>query len=134
MLVQHSTRPFAELISSLTMKIQLTPALQDALDLERGVVDSTPFEMRGCARFRCFGKCLVTLAPSSFSMPGQEPESLAIVRDVSRTGFGIVTHQQWFPEQVLNLTLEKADITARVARVRRLGPKCYEIGLADREA
>jgi len=62
-------------------------------------------------------------------MPAQELQSLAIVRDLSRKGIGIISHQQWYPEHGIELQLENASEDARVARTRRLTPWCYEVGL-----
>jgi hypothetical protein len=62
-------------------------------------------------------------------MPGQELESRAIVQDLSRKGVGIISHQQWYPEQTLELQMPNATLSTRVARVRKLGPYCYEVGL-----
>ena len=62
-------------------------------------------------------------------MPGQELQSLAIVRDISRNGIGLIAHQQWYPEQLIQLLLENANLDVRVARARRAGPFCFEVGL-----
>ena len=114
MLVEHRQQSFEQMIETVVMKIQLTDALRDALELERGAATSSPFEMRNSARFRCNGKCIVTFAAESYQLPGQESISLAIVRDVSRTGLGIISHQQLFPEQVIEFVLANANLTNRV--------------------
>jgi hypothetical protein len=129
MLVKRSQQSFEQLIESLTMRIQLTEPLKESLRKERGATPTNPFELRGASRFRCFGECIATLDPDSFPMPGQELQSLAFVRDLSRKGVGIISHQQWYPEQVLELQLENAVVEARVARTRRHAPLCYEVGL-----
>ena len=129
MLVEHRLPTFEQMSESLGMLIQLTDGLRLTLDSERGPTKTNLFELRGSSRFRCCGKCVVTLSPNSFQMPGQAAQSLAIVRDVSRKGIGLIAHQQWYPEQLLNLLLETATVEARVARVRRAGPFCFEVGL-----
>ncbi len=129
MLVEHRLPTFEQMSESLSMLIQLTDGLRLTLDSERGPTKTNLFELRGSSRFRCCGKCVVTLSPNSFQMPGQAAQSLAIVRDVSRKGIGLIAHQQWYPEQLLNLLLENATVEARVARVRRAGPCCFEVGL-----
>ena len=129
MLVEHRLPTFEQMSESLGMLIQLTDGLRLTLDSERGPTKTNLFELRGSSRFRCCGKCVVTLSPNSFQMPGQAAQSLAIVRDVSRKGIGLIAHQQWYPEQLLNLLLETATVEARVARVRRAGPCCFEVGL-----
>ena len=129
MLVEHRSPTFEQVSESLSMLIQLTDGLRLTLDSERGPTKTNLFELRNSSRFRCCGKCVATLYPDSFQMAGQAPKSLAIVRDISRKGIGLIAHQQWYPEQMLNLLLENATVEARVARVRRAGPCCFEVGL-----
>jgi hypothetical protein len=128
-LVEHCLPTFEQVSESLSMLIQLTDELRFTLDSERGPTQTNLFELRGASRFRCCGKCVGTLSPDSFQMPGQAAKSLMIVRDISRKGIGLISHQQWYPEQQLNLLLENATVEARVARVRRVGPYCFEVGL-----
>lgn len=129
MLVKHSQPSFEQLLESVEMRIELTESLEKSLHSERGATHTNPFELRGASRFRCFGECIATLAADSFKMPGQESQSRAIVRDLSRNGVGLISHQQWFPEQGIELQLENAVVLTRVARTRRLAPLCYEVGL-----
>ncbi len=129
MLVEHRSPTFEQLVESLEMRIQLTDVLSETLSSERGATSTNLFELRSTSRFRCNGKCIVSMSPGSYRMPGQELQSLAIVRDISRKGMGLIAHQQWYPEQLLDLLLENAKVEARVARVRRTGPFCFEVGL-----
>ncbi len=129
MLVEHRSPTFEQLVEALTMRIQLTDVLRETLSSERGPTSTNLFELRSTSRFRCNGKCVVTLALDSYRMPGQESQSLAIIRDISRKGIGLIAHQQFYPEQLLDLLLESARVEARVARVRRAGPFCFEVGL-----
>ena len=129
MLVEHRSPTFEQLVESLEMRIQLTEVLSETLSSERGATSTNLFELRSTSRFRCNGKCVVSMSPGSYRMPVQELQSLAIVRDISRKGIGLIAHQQWYPEQLLDLLLESAKVEARVARVRRAGPFCFEVGL-----
>ncbi len=129
MLVKHCQQTFEQLVDSLVMRIQLTDSLKESLNSDRGATRTNPFELRGASRFRCFGECVATIPTNSFRMPGQETQSIAIVRDLSRKGIGIITHQQLYPEQMIDLQLENAAVEARVARTRCLAPFCFEVGL-----
>jgi len=129
MLVKNRQQSFDQLIATLDMRVQLTESLIESLGSERGVTRTNPFEHRRVARFRCNGECVTKISNSSFHMPGQETESLAIVRDLSRKGVGIISHQQWYPEQTMEVQMINASVSARVARVRKLGPCCFEVGL-----
>lgn len=129
MLVEHRSPTFEQLTESLSMLVQLTDKLREILSSEPGTTNRCLSEARSAPRFRCCGKCIITISPDSYRMSGQESQSLGIVRDVSRKGFGIVAHQQWYPEQLVELLLENATVQTRVARARRAGPFCFEIGL-----
>ncbi len=129
MLVKHNQQSFEQIIELLTMRIRLTESLAESLRNERGAAHTNPFELRSASRFKCFGEGIVTFTPESFQMPEQESPSLVIVRDLSRKGIGILSHQQWYPEQEVQLQMEHATVFARIARARRLAPFCYEVGL-----
>ncbi len=129
MLVEHRSPTFEQLVEALEMRIQLTDMLSETLSTERGATSTNLFELRSTSRFRCNGKCVVSMSQGSYRMPGQELQSLAVVRDISRKGMGLIAHQQWYPEQLLDLLLESAKVEARVARVRRAAPFCFEVGL-----
>ncbi|MFO0921810.1 MAG: PilZ domain-containing protein [Pirellulales bacterium] len=128
MLADGSATAFLTLISQLPNKIELPRDLFEALSKERGVVDSTPFEARRSTRFRCSGTCIVEAEPGTRVYRRQELQSQGIVRDVSRSGVGVITHQQWFPGQRLRLRLEHATLVVEVARARKIASSCYEAG------
>ncbi len=129
MLVKHSQQTFEQLVESLVMRVQLTNSLKESLNSDRGATRTNPFELRGASRFRCNGECVATITSPSFRMPGQEIQSLAIVRDLSRKGIGILSHQQLYPEQLIDLQLENASVEARVARTLCHAHFCFEVGL-----
>lgn len=129
MLDKRCEQSFKQLTDSIENKLQLTESLLESLQSDRGATRSTPFELRSNSRFRCHGECIVEIAPDSFRMPSQDAQAIAVVRDLSRKGIGIIAHQQWYPDQLMVLQLENAKFVAQVARARRLGPCCFEIGL-----
>ena len=129
MLVQHCSPTFEQLIKNLDNRVKLTNELRELLKSERGATRPSLFELRGSSRFRCNGECVIVLSKLSYRMPEQEAESIAIVRDISRKGIGLISHQQWYPEQLMTLHLQNATLEVRVARVRRAGPFCFEVGL-----
>ena len=129
MLVEHRSQTFEQLSASLSMLIQLTDDLREVLSSAHGTTTRCLSEVRSAPRFRCCGKCIITISPDSYRMPGQESQSIGIVRDLSRKGIGIIAHQQLYPEQMVELLLENATVQSRVARALRAGPFCFEIGL-----
>ena len=129
MLVEHRSQTIEQLTESLSMLIQLTDKLREILKSEHGSTSRCLSEVRNTPRFCCHGKCIITISPDSYRMPGQESQTLGIVRNISRKGIGIIAHQQWYPEQMVELLLENAIVQTRVARARREGPFCFEIGM-----
>jgi hypothetical protein len=49
-------------------------------------------------------------------------------KDFSKTGFGFVAHQQYFPGEHVRVILATFWMEIAVRRCRRLGPACYEAG------
>lgn len=128
MFPSKSDQSLAERLDQLPMKIELPEALRLSMEVERGVVDSSPFEARRTARFRCRGIAVLDVLFSPLELPEQDPTAVVIVRDVSRTGLGIITHQQYFPDQLIRVQLENSIIEGRVARARKIAANCFEIG------
>lgn len=62
-------------------------------------------------------------------MPQPQPTRQVVVRDLSKTGVCILTSSEWYPEQFCRMQFAVGEMTARVMRARRLGHRCYEIGL-----
>ncbi len=129
MLENDRQQSFGQLIASLEMRIQLTDSLMELFGSERSVARTNLFELRASTRFPCHGECITRVADTTFRMPGQELESRAIIQDLSRKGVGIITHQQWYPEQALEVQMPTATLSTRVARTRKLGPFCFEVGV-----
>jgi hypothetical protein len=111
------------------LKIELPEDLRRTLEHERGSTDPNFYEERSTTRFRCYSQGMAHLTNSPFECEGFEADSVVIVRNLSRTGLGLISHQQWFPEQEVRVELPNATIWGRVARVRRIAVRCYEIGV-----
>ena len=128
MLEQSSSTEFDSLVSSLPMRILLPSHLEEALERERGACETNPFENRTAVRFRCNGRAVMELKDSSSAYPSQDKRVIVIVRDLSRSGMGVISHQQWFPDQEVDILVENGVLTATVVRARRIASRCYEIG------
>lgn len=128
MLVKTHSETFASLIEGLPNKIRLTSEMAEKLQT-RGVASSNPFENRAAARHRCHGFAAIDLVSSHPALSRNAETALAIIRDLSRTGIGLVTHQQWYPTEMVRIQLLNSIILGEVARARRCGRHCYELGL-----
>jgi hypothetical protein len=121
-------RTFKQLISEYAPSILLPRSVH--LDLNRRGMEQAQFdEVRFSPRFRCMGTTVIEWLESPIGMPLQFPTTQGVVRNVSRTGFSVLMDRQWFPEQVARLYFPIAIAKVRVIRARKLGLRCYDIGV-----
>ena len=133
MLEIASSKRFVEIVESMQDLVKLTPGLIEILQQERGVTDAQVHEQRKFARFRCYSYgILESTAESNHNLDRQET-CKAVIRDLSRNGFGLITNEQWFPTQQVRLSLPTGQSICEVARARYHGPDCFEIGLLLRK-
>lgn len=100
---------------------------------EAGYLSTTSFEERTNARLRVrtAGYIRFTKAPPCLqAQPGWRADKCAtvLIKDLSRTGIGILYHEQIFPGEEFSVVLHNRLITAVVVRCRRIGENCYETG------
>ena len=133
MLEIDSPNCFVDLSDSLSDLICLTPALAEILQQERGVTDSKCNELRKYARFRCNSYGIMEQTADSNRNLDRQETCKVVIRDISRNGFGVIAHQQWYPTQIVRLSLPTGQSYCEVARVRFHGPDCFEIGLQVRK-
>jgi hypothetical protein len=95
-------------------------------DLHRkGVAGTVHGDSRVAPRFRTNGPAILSWISSPRAMQQPQPTRQVIVRDLSKTGVGII---EWYPEQIGRLQFGMGEMTIRVMRSRRIGSRCYEIG------
>ncbi|MEQ1824335.1 MAG: PilZ domain-containing protein [Pirellula sp.] len=111
------------------MRIELSDSLRESLASERGVDSPNFFEGRHSARFRCHAYGILSILDDSFQMTNQESPSTCILQNISKSGMGLISHQQLFPEQLVNVQLKCGEFNGRVARIRRIKKNCFEVGL-----
>lgn len=100
---------------------------------ETGYLPTTAEEARGNARLRVrsIGDLLLTHTPSvlrSGLADRDKRTGKVLIKDLSRSGIGMLYHTQIFPEEQLQIRFQGRLIHTVVVRCRRLGEKCYEIG------
>ena len=127
MLDQADQAPFAQLIDAAPLRLEapVEPLPPPSADGARSV----PFEQRQSPRItlRRRGAMQVSRPLPAFAR-ASTPDGI-LVRDVSRRGLRFLFDQQLFPGEQLKIWLPEAELTAEVTRCRRLGPRCYEIGV-----
>jgi hypothetical protein len=119
---------FIQLIQDYPMTVLVPRNVH--LELERRGADQAHYEdVRMAPRFRCMGMGVIEWVESPVALPIKFPTTQAIVQNVSRTGFSVLVDRQWYPEQVARVFLPIAIATVRIVRTRRLGMRCYDMGL-----
>jgi hypothetical protein len=119
---------FEQLIAELPSTVLIPPRIQLELN-QQGTTSTVQEDVRIAPRFRCKGAAIFEWVSSPAGLPISFPMTQVIVRNVSRTGFSILVDRQWFPEQIGRLCLPIAIVTCRVVRARRLGSRCFDIGV-----
>ena len=127
MLGANDESNFIDLIDQYPLGVKIPPQIQLELR-ERGPAATRSDDTRVATRFRCNGPAILEWLASPSGLPVQFPTAQVVVRNLSRTGFAVLTERQWFPEQVAKIILPTAIVKAKVIRARRLGRQCYDIG------
>lgn len=119
--------PFEEQLKLYPIDFAIPPRVRE--DLQRkGTGAAMHNDNRESPRFRTNGPAILTWISSPPAVDKSHPTSQVIVRDISKTGVGILTSTQWFPEQVGKLEFAVGEMTVKVMRSRRIGPRCFEVG------
>ena len=115
-------------LEDLEFKVEL-PSWLDA-DLEkRGLIDARHCDQRRTPRFHCCGQGIISAQPSHLGEVFGQERALVVIRDISRTGLGLLTHQQWCPDQPVEILTATACIRGRSVRTRFIGPQCFSTGI-----
>lgn len=109
------------------LQVQLPPSLSGFFT-ESGYTPTTFAEHRTNARLRVRSEAVLTslYAPPFVKRAGQALRIL--VKDMSRSGIGILTPHQLWPTERFGVELYSRWIEAEVVRCRKLGDKCFEVG------
>jgi hypothetical protein len=127
MLADLSADAFHQLIAEVPLLVVLPPEL-DGFFEELGYTPSNPFDERRAPRLRLRCPALLEVTRTLPSARRETGLAHVLVSDVSRLGFGLLHHEQLWPEERITLWLPSHHLHATVVRCRRRGPSCYEIG------
>ncbi len=112
---------------SPNLKIVMPPSLANFL-MEAGYCDTTYFERRHVARLKIRFEAAMCIESSPPSVQRIERNSVVLVKDISRRGISILSHEQIWPEEKLYIRFQARQVRANVVRCRRLGDLCWECG------
>jgi len=120
-------RLLGTIMSSLSQQIRLPPEYEDFFT-QTGPTAPYPNDMRSSARTRV--RTHGVLLPES-PLPAfpRDPEPIAIyTADFSKTGFGFVAAEQFYPGEDVRILLATFWMQVKIRRCRRLGESCYAAG------
>ncbi len=100
---------------------------------ETGYLPTTAEEARCNARLRVrgVGDLLLTHTPPVLRdglSKRTKRTGKTLIKDLSRSGIGILYHEQIFPEELFQIRFQGRLINSIAVRCRRLGVQCYEVG------
>jgi hypothetical protein len=111
----------------------LLPEELKAFYIEKGYASSTAQESRCNARLRVRSQATLEFVETPSALRGsisRKPGTLScvLIKDISRSGIGILHHEQIFPAEHLSIVFQGRLIHALAVRCRRLGERCYDTG------
>ncbi len=101
--------------------------------VESGYAPSTNNEHRAVARLRVRREVVFsfTHTPKMVRrLVERQPQDThrGLLKDLSRTGMGLLYHEQLYPGESISMEFEQRLFEIEVVRCRRLDTACYEIG------
>lgn len=132
MLRQVPPAPFAQLIDTAPLRLE-DPAERSAPPAAFEGARTIPCEQRQSPRASLRRRGAMQVSQTLPALTRADAPGGILVRDVSRRGLQFLFDEQLFPGEQLKIWLPETELRGEVIRCRRLGPRCYEIGvrLAD---
>lgn len=113
--------------TDLPLLVQL-PEQMSGFFSEAGYLETVFCELRGQARLRV--RCISVLE-SEFLPPFlgiKQRRAKVFIKDLSRSGLGLLSHEQLWPCETFFVVLQGRRLNVRVVRCRKLAQACFEVG------
>jgi hypothetical protein len=115
------------MMQQVTWTIQLPPHMERFFQ-ESGLVASLPGDERRAARLMIRTRCILLPEAPLPAFPRPGIPAAVYTSDLSRNGIGFLSPYQYYPEEDVRLILPTMWLRGTIARSRRLGPNCFQIG------
>jgi PilZ domain len=109
------------------LKVQLPPVLAKFFE-EEGYTSSLYLEGRRNARLRIRREAIFRSIYVPAFAARDEVRFRVLIKDMSRTGLGILCHDEIFPSEQFQVDFQGRRIIATVVRCRELSERCFEVG------
>jgi len=114
-------------MASSNLKVVLPSSLASFYE-ESGYCDPSFFEQRRATRLNIRCEAAMCIESSPANVLRTERNSTVLVKDISKRGINVLTHEQLWPEEILYIRFQCRQIRVRVVRCRCLGESCWEVG------
>ncbi|WDI42775.1 hypothetical protein [Bremerella sp. P1] len=119
---------FQRAARDLTFQVQIPRTKMEQLG-KSGPTATTLTDQRRHVRFHQLKRCIVRCNPTFPTIERTSHLTLGLVTNISKDGVGFLFPVQLYPKERFVLRIEGSGmIPLTVARCRKLGPQCYEIG------
>ncbi len=108
-------------------KVVLPDSL-NAFYRESGYCNDESFEVRRASRLRIRREASMRIEESPANLHRIEREWGILVKDISRVGICILSHEVLWPDEKIFIRFRGRQVRAKVVRCRQLGPQCWECG------
>lgn len=127
MLGEDYQRRLGSLMEETPSRIELPAGYEDFFD-ESGPTQVLASDRRSTVRTRV--RTSGILIPDGWlpALPRRRSPSTIYTKDFSKTGFGFVADQQYFPGEQVRILLATFWMEIMICRCRRLGRMCFEAG------
>ncbi len=111
----------------LPLLVQL-PAEMSRFFQEAGYLETVFCELRGQARLRvrCQSELESDFVPPFLGI--KKRRAKVLIKDLSRSGLGLLSHEQLWPGETFWVELHGRRLHVRVVRCRKLAHACFEVG------
>lgn len=115
-------------IESVPCLVEIPPALAEYLE-EEGYSAPSPLEERKYARYRFCRPAALQILEDLPLLPRMRKTGGGYIVSISIGGAAILFDEQLYPQERVRIWLAAGTLSGTVARCRRLGTRCYEVGV-----
>ena len=115
-------------IDSVPCLVEVPSALAELLQ-EEGYAAPSPMEERKYARYRFCRPAALQITEDLPLLPRMRKIGGAYLVSVSIGGAAVLFDEQLYPRERVRIWIAAEALMGTVARCRRVGPKCYEVGV-----
>lgn len=115
-------------IDSVPCLVEVPSAYADLLQ-EEGYAAPSPMEERKYARYRFCRPAALQIIEDLPLLPRMRKIGGSYLVSISIGGAAVLFDEQLYPREQVRIWIAADALTGTVARCRRIGPKCYEVGI-----